>query len=348
MKAVVKYDRVDRAVEVCDIARPVIRADQVLLQVKAAGVCGVDVHLWRENQSWEVDLPLILGHEFCGVIAEVGDQVQGFQVGDRVVSETSAEVCGRCTYCLSGNYNLCPHRKGYGALLDGSFTEYVPVRQAILHRIPDNVSFELAALTEPVCVAYNALVEKTTIRPGDLVVVQGAGTIGLMALLVARLRGAGPLVVLGTDVDTSRLEIAVQLGADHVVNVQREDPQELVTSLSDGFGADLVVDCTGVSSALRQSMALVRPNGCITKIGWGPQPIDFSLDPLVAKAATLQGTFSHTYTTWERVLKILSAGLVDLTPMIGGVYALERWEEAFEAMESGVSVKSVLSMEGVN
>ena len=151
--------------------------------------------------------------------------------------------------------------------------------------------------------------------------------IGLMALIVARLRGAGALVVLGADADARRLEMALQLGATHTVNVECEDPWPLIQKLGDGSGADLVVDCTGVSRALNQSMQLVRPNGRITKVGWGPQPMDFSLDPLVAKAVTLQGSFSHTYPTWERALSLLGTGQIDLGPVIGGVYPLRDWEK---------------------
>jgi alcohol dehydrogenase/L-iditol 2-dehydrogenase len=344
VQALIKFGRQNGDVAVRDVVEPILPPGRVMLEVKAAGVCGSDLHMWREHHSWAIKLPLVLGHEFCGVVAAVGEGVTGYAVGDRVACETAAEVCGRCVYCLSGNYNLCPNRLGYGALADGAFTRYVLARPEILHRIPDNVPFEHAALTEPICVAYNALVEKTTMKPGDLVVIQGPGPIGIMALQVVRLRGAGTIVVLGTDADKHRLEVAAELGADYTVNVQREDAAKLIQSLGDGFGADLVVDCTGVSRALKQSMELVRPNGKITKIGWGPQPLDFSLDPLVGKAVTLQGSFSHTYPTWERVLGLLSTGQVNLEPVIGGVYPLEAWEEAFVRMEEGASVKSVLRL----
>ncbi len=344
MQALVKFAHQDGAVEIRDIPEPGCGSDQVLLEVKAVGVCGSDIHMWRENQSWEIKLPLVLGHEFAGVVAEVGKNVTGFKPGDRVTCETAAEVCGQCVYCLSGDYNLCPSRLGYGALADGAFTRYVAARPQILHRVPDQVPFEHAALTEPICVAYNALVEKTTFKPGDLVVIQGVGPIGIMALQIARLRGAGTIVALGTDIDKHRLEVASELGAHYTLNVQQEDPTSLIRSLGDGFGADLIVDCTGVSRALKQSLALVRPNGRITKIGWGPQPLNFSLDPLVGKAVTLQGSFSHTYPTWERALGLLAQGQVNLGPVIGGIYPLGEWEAAFKAMEAGQHVKSVVTM----
>lgn len=345
MQAVVKFDRKDGAVELRDIPEPRLGPDQVLLAVKAVGVCGSDLHMWRESHSWPIKLPLVLGHEFAGVVAEVGRQVEGFQPGDRVACETAATVCGRCLYCLNGNYNLCPTRQGYGALVDGALTRYVVARPQILHHLPDNVPFEQAALTEPICVAYNALVEKTTIRPGDLVVIQGPGPIGIMALQIARLNGAGAMVVLGADGDERRLAVAAELGADYTLNIRQADPLELIRSLGDSLGADVVVDCTGVSRALRQSLELVRPNGYITKIGWGPQPLDFSLDLLVAKAVTLQGSFSHTYPTWERVLGLLSTGQINLGPVIGGLYALDEWREAFSRMHAGEQVKSVVMID---
>lgn len=344
MQALIKYGRADKNVELRDIPQPADPAPgQVIVQVRAAGVCGSDLHMWREHQSWEVKLPLVLGHEFCGTVAAIGDGVRGFAEGDRVAVETAAEVCGVCAYCHSGDYNQCPQRLGYGALYDGAFTQFVSARQQILHHIPDNVPFEHASLTEPICVAYNALVEKTpVVRPGDRVVIQGPGPIGMMALLVAKLRGAGDIIMLGTRHDKRRLAVASAIGATHTLDIDEHDPLELIRELGDGFGADLVVDCSGVSIALRQAMQLVRPNGIITKIGWGPQPLDFSLDPLVQKAVTLQGSFSHLHATWERALGLLSSGQINLVPIIGGVYPLADWQAAFEQMEAGVNVKSVL------
>ncbi len=342
MESVVKFGRQDGDVGIREVEKPVIKPEQVLVQVAAVGVCGSDIHLWRERQSWAIKLPVILGHEFCGTIAEVGSAVTGWKEGDRVAVETAAYVCGRCVYCLTGNYNMCPHRLGYGNLIDGAMTRFVAARTQILHHIPENVSFEKAALTEPVCVACKALIEKSRINPGDTVVIQGVGTIGIMALMVAKLCGAGTIIALGTGIDAHRLEIARQLGANHALDVTQHNPVELVRSLGDGFGADLVVDCSGASAALKQAMELVRPLGAITKIGWGPQPLNFSIDPLVGKAVTLQGSFSHTYATWERALRLISTGQLNLDPVIGGVYPLSGWQEAFSAMEEGRNIKSVL------
>ena len=199
-----------------------------------------------------------------------------------------------------------------------------------------------AALAEPICVANRTVLEVSNVKPGDLVVIQGAGAIGILCMLMAKISGAGTIIMTGTGIDKHRLEIARQLGAHHTINIQEENPLELIRSLGDGYGADLVVDCTGVSAALQQAMEFIRPLGTITKVGWGPQPMNFSLDPLVAKAARIQATFSHTYGTWERTLTLISSGLLDLEPILGGVYPIEDWKTAFEQMECGNHIKSVI------
>lgn len=344
MKAIVKFGLLDGDIEVREVPAPVLQAGQVLIAVEAVGVCGSDIHMWRNNQSWDVAIPVVMGHESAGIIAAVADDVTGWAVGDRVVCETAAYICGECALCRTGRYNLCPTREGYGNLRDGAFSQFLVAPPRVLHRIPEGVSFEEAAMTEPFAVAYNGLVERAQVNPGDLVVIQGFGAIGALALQIARLRGAATIVVLGTDNDELRLKKATAMGADHVVNVQREDAAALLATLGDGLGADVVVDATGVSIALKQGLELVRPFGSIVKIGWGPQPLGFSLDPLVAKAVTLYGSFSHSWNTWERVLTLFASKKLDPQSVLGGVYPIDEWEEAFDAMESGRNIKSVISM----
>ncbi len=346
MKALVKFGEADGDVEVREVPEPQLAPGTVLIAARAVGVCGSDIHMWRNKQSWETRLPVVLGHETAGVIAAVADDVEGWSVGDRVVCETAASICGTCALCRTGRYNLCPQRQGYGAIRDGAFGQLLQAEPRVLHRIPDNVTFEQAAMTEPFAVAYNALVERAPVNPGDVVVIQGIGAIGALSLQMAKLRGAGTTIVLGTPVDIQRLAKAKLLGADITVDITAEDPADVIRRVGDGLGADLVVDATGVSAALKQSLELVRPLGSIVKIGWGPQPLGFSLDPLVAKAVTLYGSFSHTWTTWERVLELFSTGRLDTATVLGGVYELDDWEQAFEHMESGRNIKSVMVMPG--
>lgn len=343
MRALVKHAFEPGAVELRDVADPVITPHEVLIETRAVGVCGSDVHAWADKQSWEMTLPVVLGHESAGVIAEVGSEVTGWKVGDRVVVETAAEICGNCAYCRSGRYNLCPSRQGYGAKRDGAFGALLRTEPRVLHRIPDNVSFTAAAMTEPYAVAANALIERAEVRPGDVVVVQGAGAIGALCVQIAQLQGAGTIIAIGTDGDRARLARILENGADRAVILGVDDPLEVLAGIGDGYGADVVVDATGVSAALKQSLELVRPLGSIVKVGWGPQPFNESLDLLVAKAANLFGCFSHTWTTWERVLSLFSSGRLDPTSVLGGVYPLELWQDGFERMHDGTNIKSVIA-----
>jgi L-iditol 2-dehydrogenase len=342
MSGVVHYALQPLAVELREKPVPAIDEDQVLLCVGAVGVCGSDVHQYHNSHSWKVRVPVVLGHEFCGTVTRVGARVKGFHEGDRVVSETAANICGECVLCRSGNYNLCPSRSGFGALSDGAMANYVCVPARCLHHLPDNLSFERAALTEPCCVAYNAVAVKSPIRPGDTVVVIGPGPIGLLCAEMARIAGARNLIVAGITQDATRLEVARTLGATNVIDVQHKSALEFIRGISDGLGADVVIDAAGASGALKTALEIVRPGGHITKVGWGPQPLNFSLDPLVQKAVRLQGSFSHTFENWEKVVAMLAAQQINLEPIISQVAALDRWKDCFDGMHTGKYVKAVL------
>ncbi len=343
MAAVVHYALQPGAVELREVPSPGEPADdEVLLQSGAIGVCGSEVHQYHNSQSWKVNVPVILGHEFCGVVAQVGRAVQGFREGDRVASETAARICGRCAYCRSGEYNLCPKRLGFGYGVDGAMADLVRVPARCLHHLPDSVSFEKAALTEPCCVAYNAACIKAHIRPGDSALVFGPGPIGLLCLALAKLSGAGWLGVAGLEQDKQRLSIAKRLGAERTIIGGRDELIQVVRSLGDGLGVDAVIDATGHSTTLELALAAVRPAGQITKVGWGPQPLGFSLDPLVQKAVRLQGSFSHNFGIWEKVIALLASGQLDPSPLVGRVESLSGWRRCFEEMASGEIVKGVL------
>jgi alcohol dehydrogenase/L-iditol 2-dehydrogenase len=342
MTGLVQYALQPKAVELREIAVPEIGEDDVLLRVGAVSVCGSDVHQYHNKQSWPVKVPVVLGHEFGGQVARVGTRVRGFKEGDRVVSETAASICGECIYCRTGEYNLCPQRSGFGYGTHGGMAEFARVPARCLHHIPDTLPFARAALTEPCCVAYNAVVVKSRVRPGDVVVVLGPGPIGLIAAEMARLSGAGQLIVAGVSRDAPRLEAARALGVTHAVDIEATNLADLVRSLGDGLGADLVVDASGTSVALKQALEIVRPGGQVTKVGWGPQPLDFSLDPLVQKAVTLQGSFSHTFKNWEQVVRLLAGGQINLDPIVSCVSPLAGWQDCFDGMHTGRYVKAVL------
>jgi L-iditol 2-dehydrogenase len=334
--AVVNFAPEKGSVELREIERPEIGSEDVLLEVANVGVCGSDLHQWTADHSWPVNYPVVLGHEFTGRIAEVGSAVKGWQEGDRVVSETAAIIDAQNPMSRRGLYNLDPSRKGFGYGVDGAMTRYVKVPARILHAIPDTLPFEHACLTEPCCVAYNAVVKNARIEPGDRVVVLGPGTIGILCAAMARLCGA-EVALVGLPSDAHRLEIARKYGCEPIIG----DATQWANA-RDGLGCDGVIDAAGASITLKTAIELVRPAGWISKVGWGRQPLGFNLDPLVQKNVTLQGSFSHNWPIWERVIALLAAGTLDVKPIIGGVWPLDQWHEAFEKMHSGAVVKSVL------
>jgi L-iditol 2-dehydrogenase len=179
----------------------------------------------------------------------------------------------------------------------------------------------------------------TRIFPGDFVVILGPGPIGLLCLLFAKLSGAHPVIVAGLPADRQRLDLAKRLGADETIDGRSED---FIRAYGDGFGADVVIDAAGASASLQTALSIVRPGAKITKVGWGPQPLGFSLDPLVQKAVTLQGSFSHTWWMWERVIRLLAARVITVEPLISRLAPLSEWQACFDGMHHGEYVKTVL------
>lgn len=341
MLAVVHYALEPNAVELREVPVPDIEEDEVLLEVGAVSVCGSDVHQARNTQSWPVQTPVVLGHEFGGAVAKIGRAVRGLKEGDRVVSETAARVCGECLLCRTGRYNLCPRRKGFGYGIDGAMARWVRVPARCLHRIPDSLPFEIACLSEPHAVAYQAMCVNSTIRPGDLVVILGPGPIGLLCARMAALSGADPLIVAGLSTDGPRLDAARRLGATRTVDVQTENLEDVVRGHS-AIGADLVCDASGSSRPLDVALRLARPDGQVTKVGWSPDAVAVDINPLVQRNLRLQGSFSHNYPVWERVIHLLDRGVTMPETIIGLRAPLEGWREAFDAMHDGRVIKAVL------
>ena len=343
MKAVVKYENKPNATELREVPVPEIGESDVLVEVAYVGVCGTDPHMHNGSVVFNFNCPFILGHEFAGTIVEAGKRVGSFKVGDRVTAETHADYCGTCALCRSNNYHLCKGRKGFGFHCSGAFTRYVKVPERILHTVPPSVSLKVASITEPFCVAYKSVVCNSTVNPGDTVVVIGPGPIGLLCMKMAQLRGASEIVAIGTKGDDERLKLSKDFGATLAIDGSREDPLPKVMSLGDGCGADLVVDTAGPAETLKLSMNAVRPNGQITKIGWGPKPVNLSLDPLIAKSVTFRGHFSHTWDVWEKCLTLMAKGQVDLDRLITHELPIDKWEEAFELVETKKAMKVVLT-----
>jgi alcohol dehydrogenase/L-iditol 2-dehydrogenase len=342
MVGLVNYAKEPHSVELRELPVPDIGDDDVLLSVQAVGICGSDLHQYSGIQSWQVNYPVVLGHEFAGVITKFGARVRGFKEGDRVVSETAAVLPADSPFIRQGLYNLEPKRLGFGYGVNGAMAPFVKVPARCLHNVPASLNLEKAALTEPCCVAYNAVCVHSRVRPGDTVAVIGPGPIGLLCAVMARLGGAGHLAVIGIPADAKRLQVAREIGADTVLGAKGEDVVEWTKNFGDGYGFDVVIDAAGISATLKLALDIVRPAGQITKVGWGKQPLNFSLDPLVQKGVTLQGSFSHNWPIWEKVISLLACGKIDLDPILNRISPLSEWREAFDQMHEGKIVKGVL------
>ncbi len=341
MRAVVKFKQEDGNTELRDVRIPEPGPEDVLIRVSHIGVCGSDPHIFHGAVSFPLATPLVLGHEFSGMIERVGAAVDEWRPGDRVTAETHAGACGRCLMCRTNNHRFCRDRKGHGALADGCYAEYVRANRRLLHRLPETVSLLDGACVEPLAVSYNVVCAKTPVRTGESVVIIGPGGIGLLCARLASLAGARDVVVIGGPGDEERLETARKLGATAVVPHGR-DARELTAAMNEGYGADLVVDAAGPAATLKLAIDLVRPDGRINKVAWGPKPIDYSLDMIIQKGVTLQGSFSHTWDIWEKCIGLLAAGRIDLDPFVTRELPLEDWRRAFELVEGRKGLKVML------
>ncbi|WP_174614829.1 zinc-binding dehydrogenase [Virgibacillus ihumii] len=340
MKALVKTELGFGNLEIQDKNEPQPGNGQVKIEVKYAGICGSDIHTYEGH--YKVGVPVTLGHEFAGVVVEVGPDVTAFEVGDRVTSETTYYICGECEYCQAGDYNLCNHRKGLGTQQDGGFTNYLIARAKSVHKLPEGVSYKAAAMTEPLACTHHA-VSKTEINEGDIAVVIGPGPIGLFTAQVAKSFGA-KVIITGLTNDQVRLDKAKELGIDHVVNTQEKDVKELVALLTDGYGADIVFECSGAVPAAKQGLDLLRKKGQYCQVGIFPQAdVSFDLEKIIQKEIRVVGSRSQKPADWGPSLELMNTGNVDAEAMITHEFDITEWDQAYQAIKGGEAIKVLLT-----
>lgn len=342
MKAVVKTGPEADQLALKDWPEPSPAPSQVKLKIGAAGICGTDIHIIKGQ--WRCDPPVVLGHEFCGTIVEVGSQVRGFRVGDRVVSSNPAIVCGQCYHCLAGNPFMCKERVSAGYMIDGAFAEFLCIRSEVCHQLPEHVTFREAALGEPLAVAVRAVMERSTVHAGDLVVVSGPGCVGLLTLLMAKLEGAR-VIISGAGTDRLRLQCARDLGADCVVDTSEENLLEVVRECSHGHGADLVYECSGSAIALSLCWEVVRKEGTVVQVGVYPGPIETDLNKVMMKELKFIGTYGYVWTSWKRAVRLWDERKIQIDSMVSHEYPLNRFEDAFRATQDGSAIKVILNPE---
>lgn len=341
MRALVKYQDGIGNMEVRTVPKPIPGDSEVLLKVLAAGICGSDIHVWKGE--WEWKYPFILGHEFVGEIIELGKLVNGYSVGERVVTEVHHSYCGTCSYCLTGLRHYCSSKKALGLDINGGFAEYVSVPANLLHKLPEEIDTISAALIEPTAVAVYAVIERGRISPDDTVVVVGPGPIGILSAQAARAAGAKKVIIFGTNKDKAlRLKLCEQL--DFVTyNVQENKIGEILMRETGGRGVDVVVEASGSTQGIQTAIEIARKNGLVIPIGLpGTETTEVPWDKAVHKALTIKTSYSSSYLSWEKAISLVAQGKIKLLPLVTQKASLEEWEKIFEILDKGEGVKAVL------
>ena len=329
MKAAMLYGVKDLRIE--DVEIPKVGLGEVLVKVKAATTCGTDLKIFRRGYVEKViKLPTVFGHEWAGEVVEVGEGLEWPKKGMRIRAGNSAP-CLHCTMCQKGKYNLCENM----IWLWGAYAEYikVPARMVLVNmqEIPQHVSYEEAAITEPLaCVLHGA--EEANIKPGDTVTIIGAGPIGLLHLLTAKKFGAGR--VISIDLVEDRLNFAERLGADETVNAGKEDVVERVRELTSGYGSDVVIEAIGLPSTWEQALKLVRKGGTVLEFGGCPPgtEIKVNTEKLHYGELTVRGAFHATPLHFRKALNLIASRTIDVRPLITRKMRLENIREAFDIL----------------
>ena len=336
MRAVVKR-KPEPGVEFTEVPKPKIASEEVLIEVKAAAICGSDLGIYDYTPAYsKMRLPVVMGHEFSGRIAEVGSQVKDYAVGDRVLAE-SVKACGVCVYCRSGHENLCDASTLFGIHVDGGMAEYIAVPYRLLHRLPLELSFEEGALIEPLSNALHFVKDCTQIRLGDLAVVHGCGPIGIFSAQLFRLAGA-EVILTGVNVDTERFKIASGLGLQ-TVNVEQEDLAKLISQRTGGHGADIAFVATGAPPAVTQATQIVKKRGQVTIIGIFGRPVEVPMTQVVRREITLNGAYDAKPENFDQSIRLAKSGAVKVKELITHRLPLEKAGDAFEAAKSRVGCK---------
>ncbi|MFD1415898.1 zinc-dependent alcohol dehydrogenase [Oceanobacillus jeddahense] len=340
MKAVMKVAPGPGNVELKDISDVECKDNEVKINVKYSGICGTDLHILHD--TFKNFPPVVLGHEFAGIVIETGKKVNSFNVGDRVtVLPSTAITCGLCEYCKQGQYVFCELRRGMGYGVNGSFTKNVVVREDMAYKIPDYISLEAAALAEPLACVVQALEELEKPNAGDTVLLSGPGPLGLVSLSLLINRGLH-VIVAGTDVDGTRLELSKKMGASKVVNVSKENLSDIVKGHTNGKGVDFAVECAGHPSSINACLQQLKNKGKLVQLGIVGSEVTLDYDLVIYKQITLQGSVAHSMSTWDKVMKLFEQNTLDLNSLITHKFPLERWKEAFEMSENKQAGKVLL------
>ncbi|MCX8117052.1 MAG: alcohol dehydrogenase catalytic domain-containing protein [Desulfobacterota bacterium] len=343
MKALVKTAPEAGAFEVKEVPMPKPGLGEILVEVKAASLCYTDVAILENKYKGRkpVPIPIVLGHEGAGVVAALGEGVENVSVGDRVGME-AVYGCGICVNCLNGNTNMCPNWRHVGITYDGVFAEYVVVPARAAHKLPDHVSFIDAACLEPISLTVRTM-EQVKPMVGDTVVIFGPGAIGLFHLQAFKAAGASQVIMIGIDQDANRFEKAKELGADHILNVQREDVVQRVRELTEGLGADIVVETASSPAVIPLTIEVAAAKGRVSFFGLYPEA---TLSPLTIARSGLRifGDAGSLPRYFVRAVRWLKDRKVQAAPLATRVFRLEEAKEALEASRRGEVAKVIFEI----
>ena len=337
MLAVIKENKEVEFV-IREVPKPVPKTNDVLIKVKAVGICGSDMPIFAGISKWP--LPLIPGHEFAGVIEEVGSGVKDFEVGDRVTAGLVIN-CGECIYCRQGLESLCENIVETGIHVDGAFAEYVTVPAKTLHRMPETMTFDQGASIDPIASAYRP-VKKANIGSEDSVVVFGPGPIGIYTVQCAKAEGAKRVICIGTKEDTKRLEIAKSLGADHIIELGDFDITEAIREANEGLLPDIVFEASGHHSAVQMCLNSVRKHGQVIFIGLQHHDLQINLFDAFREEAILKGSLCYTWKEFKECIDLVNSGRVKVEPLITHTFPLKDIGKGLELLKKREALKVVL------
>ncbi len=350
MRAVVLYDK--GKAELREIPKPTIAKDDILIEVKAAGICGSDLTFYYGHKGPMGQCPVTMGHEFAGVIVEKGEDADDYwSVGDRVVSDNTGSACGRCYNCSQGHYVACSQRDILGITMDGGFAEYVKIPGDLLKmyknclwKIPDNLSFNEASLMDPAANAYNAVIQQAGFKSGEVAVVFGVGALGLFSIAQAYLGGASQVIAVGMSSDRkTREKLAIHYGASvFIASDEENDIASKIRECTGGKEIDLVVDAVGHPDITKTSIDICRNEGTVVRIGMNTDSYNDNFNMVTIKNIRFIGHMGYNQESWRNSLALAQCGRLDLNSIISYEIPLEEYHKGFEDTKNQIAAKVIL------
>ena len=339
MKSLVKA-KAEKGIWLQDTPKPEVGHNDLLIKIRKTAICGTDMHIynWDEWSQQTIPVPMVVGHEYVGEVVEMGQEVRGFEIGDRVSGEGHI-TCGHCRNCRAGRRHLCRNTTGVGVNRPGAFAEYLAIPAFNAFKIPDNISDELASIFDPFGNAVHTALSFDLV--GEDVLITGAGPIGIMAAAVARHVGARHVVI--TDINPYRLELAKKMGATRAVDVSKESLSDVMKELNMSEGFDVGLEMSGVPVAFREMLDVMNHGGKVAMLGIPPSDVAVDWNQIIFKGLVIKGIYGREmFETWYKMASLLQSGL-DLSPMITHEFAIDDFQQGFDKMGSGESGKVILN-----